>query len=167
MARNPRRQDAAMDALYAELPRLECRGVCSDSCGPIQMSVRERTRMEKEAGCKVTCGLGASCSMLTPERKCGVYDIRPLICRLWGLTKQMACPYGCEPERWLTDEEGYEFLRRSIEIGDAPSPDSSLQLLVEVARNEELRDLLGEAAKYIEKPTIEGRNLPKTFIERQ
>lgn len=166
MAPNPRRQDEKLDALYAELPSIPCRGFCSDSCGPIQMSIRERERIERPHG-KVECGLGPSCSMLTPDRKCGVYDIRPLICRLWGLTESMQCPYGCKPDRLLTDEEGFDFLRRSIEIGGAPSQDSSLQLLVEASRNEEFRELLKQAGKFIDSPTIEGRSLPKTVIERQ
>ena len=36
---------AALDALYAELPHLECRGLCWHSCGPIDMSHTERDRI--------------------------------------------------------------------------------------------------------------------------
>jgi hypothetical protein len=44
--------------------------------------------------------------MLNQETgKCKVYSIRPTICRLWGLVRKMACPWGCVPERWLSDDE--------------------------------------------------------------
>jgi hypothetical protein len=41
---NPRKQDRELDALYAQLPTIKCQGFCHDSCGPIDLSVRERTR---------------------------------------------------------------------------------------------------------------------------
>jgi len=42
---------------------------------------------------------------------CSVYAVRPLICRLWGVVREMACPFGCKPERWLADREVKRMLR--------------------------------------------------------
>lgn len=121
MAPNPRLLDKRLDALYAELPRIECQGLCSDSCGPIEMSVRERQRIEREHG-EVTCGsVGASCSMLDENRRCLAYAKRPIICRLWGLTARMRCHYGCQPERWLSDAEAFDFIARADTIGGSPT----------------------------------------------
>ena len=36
---------AALEALYSELPSLECRGLCWHSCGPVDMSITERERI--------------------------------------------------------------------------------------------------------------------------
>ncbi len=47
---------------------------------------------------------GLTCTWLH-EGRCSVYEVRPLICRLWGATEAMPCPFGCEPDRVLTDEE--------------------------------------------------------------
>lgn len=44
----PRRRsavDADLTALYAQVPALVCRGLCQSSCGPIEMSARERQRL--------------------------------------------------------------------------------------------------------------------------
>ena len=57
-----------------------------------------------------------NCPMLDNGR-CSVYDIRPMICRLWGIVETMLCHHGCKPDRVLTAEEGFEFLQRAAEIG--------------------------------------------------
>lgn len=118
LAPNPRRLDAQMDELYAQLPPLACKGLCHDSCGPIEMSVRERQRIEQRAGRKVTCGTGASCSMLTSDRRCSVYDIRPMICRIWGMVRKMRCPYGCVPEGgFMDDADAMLLLGKAMKLG--------------------------------------------------
>jgi Fe-S-cluster containining protein len=123
-----------MDALYAQLPSLACQGLCHDSCGPVDMSVRERARIIERAG-PVTCGPGASCSMLTAERRCGVYDIRPMICRLWGLLRGLRCPYGCEPERWLTDAEACAFIVGADRIGGCPEGDRAQRAAEDILKS--------------------------------
>lgn len=118
---NHRRQDRELDALYASLPKMECRGFCHDSCGPIDMSVRERARIEERAGA-ITCA-NQTCSMLTAERRCAVYELRPMVCRLWGLSKRMSCPYGCEPEGgFLSDREAIRAMLEAERIGGSRGP---------------------------------------------
>lgn len=139
MAPNPRRQDERIDAIYAKLPALQCRGLCSDSCGPIEMSVRERQRIEGAAGKPVTCGPGASCSMLTEDRRCSVYAIRPGICRVWGSVRSMRCHYGCRPERWLSEDEAVRIIAElDVAGGDPGGRESRLRAVLldhlEVAR---------------------------------
>lgn len=58
------------------------------------------------------CG---TCPMLV-NGLCSVYESRPALCRLWGLTKSMRCPH-CDPERFLTDIEAYAFLDEVRRIG--------------------------------------------------
>ena len=117
---NHRRQDRELDALYATLPRLDCQGLCSESCGPIALSLRERARIVERARKPIEIDDRATCSMLTGDGRCEVYEIRPMICRLWGLVKRMPCPYGCRPEGGLmSDEQGAHLLREAERIGGA------------------------------------------------
>lgn len=56
------------------------------------------------------------CPMLSHAGACTVYTVRPYICRLWGATKTLRCPEGCEPERWLTVEESRDIFQRIAAI---------------------------------------------------
>jgi Fe-S-cluster containining protein len=113
-------RDEQLDALYAELPTIECQGHCWDSCGPIDMAAGERARI-REAGVDIPAGRFTvtgpkTCEALTWAHQCSVYDIRPLICRLWGLNREMVCNFGCKPSRLLSDRETYELIARAHEI---------------------------------------------------
>jgi Fe-S-cluster containining protein len=145
-------QIAALDALYAELPSLECRGLCWQACGPVDMSPVEKSRIAdlgvtipgytREAAERFReTGKVEACPALGPFRTCGVYEARPMICRLWGLTETMRCPHGCRPSRELTEAEGYEFLERSRQLGGAV--DSGIQEhLSDLARDPATKPLL-------------------------
>jgi Fe-S-cluster containining protein len=108
-----------LEALYAELPHLECRGLCADSCGAISMGLHEARRIERVSGepLRQMASLAESCPYLEAER-CTVYEARPLVCRIWGLVDEhgLRCDHGCVPERWLTREEALRLVRRSIAI---------------------------------------------------
>lgn len=115
----------ALAKLYAQVPRLACRGLCTESCGPIPMSWFEQLCVADANEGKlpmampvVDLGQLCSCPLLTHGR-CSIYHARPLICRLWGAVDDphMRCPYGCRPEpRYLTAAEGHKLLRKAEEI---------------------------------------------------
>lgn len=113
------RQEDELEALYAELPSIECRGSCWDSCGRIGMTGLEHRRVAA-AGVDIpegrTSDPPAVCKALTMLHQCSVYSVRPLICRLWGLTEGLPCTFGCRPTRLLTDAETYEYLARAHDI---------------------------------------------------
>jgi Fe-S-cluster containining protein len=139
MAPNPRRQRARLREMWERIPDIpDCKGMCSDSCGPIDMSLVERA-MLRERGVEVpplaeTLGTGAMCPALTPMGRCSVYDDRPTVCRLWGAVAALRCPYGCTPAGgWLSDAESFELLRLSMEIGGAP-PGRQMVHAVELER---------------------------------
>lgn len=110
---------AALDALYAELPKLTCQRKCQEGCGPIFLGrvelwrILRRTKRWSLHSNPITL----ACPLLA-DGKCSVYRIRPMICRLWGLTRSMACPYGCVPSRWLSDEESQALLERTGAVSD-------------------------------------------------
>lgn len=120
-------------SVYESLPTLNCKGWCWHSCGPIDMSDAEHDRItalgvdipvfdqdaaqrwaenEKlycpalEFGVDVAGGIG-----------CSVYQDRPLICRLWGVTESMRCEFGCEPSETLSDKESFALLFKAMKLG--------------------------------------------------
>ena len=115
-----------LDALYAELPRLKCKGKCWKSCGPILISPGERTRIRREAGIEIPPPDemkrdGCSTCPALKDRKCTVYAIRPTICRLWGIDETIRCPLGCEPVGgWISRQESVHFSLRSYQIAGWP-----------------------------------------------
>lgn len=108
---------ALLDNLYAELPTIDCQGLCWASCGPISMSEVEWERLSQAHGGEPigdpTVGL---CPILTEDKRCSCYTARPLICRMFGLTEDMPCPHGCRPSRVLTKEQAADFLRRVWQV---------------------------------------------------
>lgn len=124
MAPNRRR---LLDALYAQVPGIDCRGLCWGSCGPIEMSSAERRRIAA-AGYDIppaTPEMLAGdrpiyCPALGAGRRCAVYDIRPMICRLWGVSVDMPCMHGCRPGRYLTREESMGLLAAASDAAGDP-----------------------------------------------
>jgi Fe-S-cluster containining protein len=128
----PRRSDvdAQLQALYDQVPAIpDCDGSCWISCGPIEMADRERQRL-RDAGYKITPSEQARlqadtywCEALTGDRRCAVYELRPMICRTWGAVEGMKCPRGCVPEGgFLTDDQGWQLLAEADRVGGHDVP---------------------------------------------
>jgi hypothetical protein len=123
MAPNPRLQDERLAALYARVPDVECRGLCQQACTAIGMSVRERAVAEAALGGPVTCAPDGVCSALDGGGRCGIYEARPMVCRLWGAVDDMPCPHGCRPRDGgplLAEHEGRALEAASIQAGGRP-----------------------------------------------
>lgn len=110
---------AKLDALYARLPTIACKGLCSVACGPIPMSIAEAQRLKKADPLRRQPAVrqDLSCIYLTEQRRCSVYPVRPLICRTWGLVKRMSCMHGCVPNRWLSDLEFVDIAKAIERLG--------------------------------------------------
>jgi hypothetical protein len=119
--------------LYKTVPTIKCKRLCGTSCRSIiDMSDTEEARIESAAGIRlplwlkhqpgVTCPLLAELSSHDNHRDCTVYGLRPMICRLWGVSDSMRCKHGCVPDsgRWLTDTETLDLLIGSFDIGGHP-----------------------------------------------
>ncbi len=76
--------------IYARVPHIACKGLCAESCGPIQMSKLEHEILGEPPA-------AMTCTLLVAGR-CSRYEDRPLICRLWGVVPEMPCQFGCQPE---------------------------------------------------------------------
>ena len=109
------RQLEQLRALYAELPTIACRGLCHGACGPIMASRLEVDQL----GAPLTFHPHTlDCVFLNViDRRCLAYDQRPMICRVYGVSRGLPCAHGCVPDRWLTDAEGRAFVAKAMAIG--------------------------------------------------
>lgn len=96
------RRSEALDALYACLPKVNCKGLCQSYCGCIGFEKVDELRMTAKAGCQPSTDEKLTCGYLQSDGRCGVYEVRPLVCRLFGAIDELRCPHGCEPEFKLT-----------------------------------------------------------------
>jgi Fe-S-cluster containining protein len=129
-------QDLALEQIYAQIPDVNCRGLCGESCGPVPSSRRERMRAATRGYRLPTMNEALVVSAINKEgkeipscdaydedaKRCRVYEVRPVICRLWGAVdaEGMRCPWGCEPgpgQRLLTPEEGHALMAAANHIG--------------------------------------------------
>ena len=109
--------ESRLDALYARLPTVACRGLCHRACGPIAAARAEVARVERVGRRKLAIVEPLTCSLLNTENRCDAYAARPMICRVFGVSEMLPCPEGCEPSRWLTDAETKAFLAAARKIG--------------------------------------------------
>ena len=100
-----------IEAIYARLPDLDCQKKCAASCGPIPMSRAENARIVEHVGYQPRFDQ-FQCPMLNAFGRCSVYEVRPAICRLYGVVEAMRCPHGCKPKQWLTDDQARRVLRQ-------------------------------------------------------
>ncbi|MFN2592452.1 MAG: YkgJ family cysteine cluster protein [Candidatus Dormibacteria bacterium] len=118
-----------LDELYDLIPDpLGCSGACEVSCGAIGFSVEEGRRLEA-AGAHIPnvndlraaqTGPSQWCSALV-EGRCGVYEVRPSVCRIWGVSEPLPCPFvGCHTLYPLSTEETEAVSKRALEIGGLP-----------------------------------------------
>ncbi|MSP21958.1 MAG: YkgJ family cysteine cluster protein [Dehalococcoidia bacterium] len=114
--------EAELEAIYASLPAIDCQKRCHGSCGPIVMSALEWDRVTSVHG-EHTCDDDLVCPHLRRESGlCGAYQVRPLICRLWGATESLRCEFGCVPDRVLSDPEVAALVERvqALSVGRSP-----------------------------------------------
>lgn len=105
-----------LKALYARLPKITCQKRCQEYCGPISLTELEGMLIKKKYKRLPIADVGTqTCSMLSGGA-CSIYDLRPLICRMWGTVRAMRCPYGCRPDVYMSDQEGRAIVAEAMTI---------------------------------------------------
>lgn len=100
-----------LQAIYDELPAVACTGQCFESCSFIGTFRAEREQMV--AAGRVPPRMDQMpCPWLDFAGRCSGHELRPLICRLYGVTEELACPFGCKAERTLTRAEARRYMER-------------------------------------------------------
>lgn len=113
-------------AAYAAVPSANCQGKCQASCGLVPWSAAEWARIQRLKGSAtpkfeqvgtmvlpmVVEGADGICCPLLSEftGHCTVYKLRPILCRLWGVTESMPCEFGCTPERVVSDADAHQLI---------------------------------------------------------
>ena len=113
-----RSAEEKLDAIYRRIPAMQCKRLCQQACGPILVTKTEHGRLAAVAG--TTALRSDARTLLCPLLKdgaCTAYGVRPTICRLFGVSRGMPCPFGCEPERWLTDQETRAIMHAAARVG--------------------------------------------------
>ncbi len=124
MKARPTRTEALeqLDELYDSVPGIVCRGLCHDSCTVIDASELERERLRARGvelpdrgeqmalRGRVAAGERVRCPALSGLNTCRVYEVRPLICRVFGVTQSLRCEHGCVPEALISDRDVAERL---------------------------------------------------------
>lgn len=110
--------------IVGKLPKMNCKGHCWDSCGPVPIRTLEEKIIRKflkrkHLPFKEGMGNTLVCPYLSQDRKCSIYQARPLVCRIWGMAKRLPCNYGCKPDRYMEDREVMSLL---FELEDAKLP---------------------------------------------
>ena len=121
---------AKIDALLDTLPKFKCKEGCYDCCGPMMLSRLEYERciqasgrvaedVKKEMQDNLAKGTYA-CPLLDKEtKKCSVYAVRPAICRLFGVVRELQCPHGYGPDKasLLSDARARQIMDKVEELG--------------------------------------------------
>lgn len=122
-----------LDAIYAKLPSVVCKGLCHDSCGLIPLAKAERDAIAEHTGRRVKTipnvlvDLHSSHLLMRPadesmqcrylkKGRCSIYKVRPMICRLYGVAEGMPCPHGCSPLRLVTRQEAHDLIKETAEL---------------------------------------------------
>lgn len=102
-----------LQALYDKLPKVECKGLCHEACGPILFTQFEASLIKKQFGRNIGCDGSLTCTALS-EGRCGVYEARPFVCRAYGAVEGLECPFSCVPEKGLMSKEDSEKIFHAI-----------------------------------------------------
>ena len=110
--------EAELEALYAAVPGVACKRLCQACCGPVVMTALEWHRIAALSGSEprptAAQRQDLACPLLAPDGSCSVHAVRPLICRLWGVSPRMPCPHGCRPDREFDEAEAREIMERYL-----------------------------------------------------
>lgn len=105
--------------IYAAIPGIDCAGKCVKACGPVPLFPAEELRLAEHGAANGFMPFDPKtlqCSHLNSQGRCGIYQKRPLICRMYGNVPRLECPYGCKPKRLMTEYEAQDLIRRAQEV---------------------------------------------------
>lgn len=120
---------AVLQEIYAQIPNVDCKGLCWNACAAILVGPYELLRLQTAAGLGLETleledappgsvlltnaakDLVAPCPLLVAGR-CSVYETRPIICRVFGVAEGLPCPHGCTPAKMMTDDQVMQLVRR-------------------------------------------------------
>jgi len=113
------------EELYAQIPNMICPPGCSDCCCIVRFSRYEVTQISiakiiRAIFNRFRQATTQKCPHLTEDNRCGIYQVRPFVCRLFGTTEieRLRCPKGMGPDKLLSVEEGEDLINQFLRIID-------------------------------------------------
>ena len=113
------------EELYVQIPNMTCLSGCSDCCCIVRFS---RYEVAQISTAKILRAIfrrfrqatTQKCPYLTEDNRCGIYQVRPFVCRLFGTTEieRLRCPKGMEPDKILGAEESEKLINQFLRIVD-------------------------------------------------
>lgn len=105
---------------YERIPTFTCKEGCTDCCGPVPFTVDEWEQIPPDKRKPLT---SHRCQYSGPTG-CEIYEVRPLLCRLFGTVKEegLTCWHGCAPQQKLTAIQGRTMLRHYLKEPLAQDP---------------------------------------------
>lgn len=145
--------------IYAQVPDLDCQGKCQEVCGVIPIYPAEEKNLQAHGLAVPRFDENLTCTALK-NGKCSIYQDRPLICRIWGNTPKMPCPWGCKPKRFLTEKQSISLfaMMRKLSRGSAnifPKHDSILLAPVKNDQTPSLADSIFKAGRLSVSKSVE------------
>ena len=119
------KQLRVLGEIWSAMPAIECKGLCWESCSTVPVFPVELELLQERAGHDLAItdlsyaggrvvGLGEfakPCPFLV-MRRCSAHDVRPVICRAFGVVEGLRCPHGCEPKKLISNEEQFRLFNR-------------------------------------------------------
>lgn len=108
----------SLHRIYSEVPSTNCKGLCVQACGPVMGTPAEVERITERCGSfPLPLADGSlTCNKLDGGR-CSIYADRPLVCRLYGATRELRCQHGCSPAGgFIPERTGRKLLQRAGRI---------------------------------------------------
>lgn len=85
--------------LYDLVPKVNCKGLCTDECTTLGMFRGEFVQLTRATGKEPKFDLKTERCNYLENGRCSAYDDRPYVCRAWGASEEMVCPHGCVPDK--------------------------------------------------------------------
>lgn len=97
-----------LDVVRARLERVKvaCPPGCGLCCGPAPVGTVEARRAGIEPGLTGIKPDTTECEHLGTDKRCGIYEERPVVCRVMGAFERLPCPIGLRPPGgWIEGRE--------------------------------------------------------------
>ena len=107
--------------LYSKIPEFNCIPRCTACCGPhpwanVEHRVIAKWMSERGMVEKFSKTMFGDCQYIE-NHKCSIYEVRPVLCRLFGVvdTPKLMCSF--RPSKGhISDEEAREIMRKVFEL---------------------------------------------------
>jgi Fe-S-cluster containining protein len=113
------------EELYAQIPNMSCLPGCSDCCCIVRFSRHEVAQIStakilRAIFVRFRQATTQKCPYLTKDKRCGIYPVRPFVCRLFGTSEieRLRCPKGMVPDNLLSVEESENLINQFLQIID-------------------------------------------------